>query len=315
MRFPPPVPPPQPPPQPPPAGPPMGGPPPRAAPSQSLASTQPSGNGNAQYRKPRKLKGLTQLDLESKEWTRIELDFWVDTFKFTCLDATEGMTPYDKARMLLHNTEPDTSPKWQRLQKYVVENQASLEQAIQWIKDNLIKPVNTLAAERAALNMKWRDTDSRETLPEFKDRLLKQFQEVYQSVHIPDYEFPRIAERYLAGLPTSYQQKVLERGVGRDLEAIHAIAVAQYNIYEHLDINRENQAAAARDKNNRSREKSKERKKGQNGGRYRSNSRDYRQRAGRSRERDRSSFWKSEGQVQGEGQARKLQWERIRKFR
>ena len=207
-----------------------------------------SSSGHHRPSKPKQLKHSAQLSLSDKKMTPLKLDQWIKTFRFTMEDECPGLSPADQARMLVHNSVR-TDYNGQRFQDYVLDNGPTLDEAVDWIKDNVLQPVDTYLKEQAAATAEWRP--SRETVTEFRDRLLRLTQEAMQSRTLTSESLVRAADRFFMGLTPDCRAALVERDVPIELEALHTAAAKWVSRQKALEF-----ALGADDRRKRVKEKS-----------------------------------------------------------
>ena len=185
--------------------------------------------------RPRRMKEVELLNLGNRELTPFELDQWMTTFKFSMDDACPGLSPAGRARMLVHNTAR-TDNNGLRLQDYVADQSPSLADAVQFVKSQILQPVDIFQREWEAANISWEEDT--ETIMEYRDRLLRLMQEAAQTRILSSESLVRAADRFFLGLSPDCRAFIVNRDTPMELEALFATAVKWRNNQTYLEFAR-----------------------------------------------------------------------------
>ena len=195
----------------------MGGPRDIRTQVQSHVPWNSHSSGHPPSSKPKSFKGVTPLDLGNSKLTPNQLDIWLGNFEFVMQDECPELTPEERARALVHNTEESFHKE--RLRELIVTAHPTLEQVVAWIKSEVLRPPDRFRAEREAANIRWQQ--GQETVTEFRDRLLRLMKEASETSTLSGSDLTRVSDRFFQGLPQACRLFLIDKSIPRELTAQH----------------------------------------------------------------------------------------------
>ena len=167
--------------------------------------------------KPKSFKSVTPLDLGNSKLTPYALDRWLDNFHFILQDESPELSPQEQARALVHNMEENFNKE--RFRDFVVAARPTMEQAVVWIKTEVLRPPDRFRAEREAANIRWQQ--GHETVTEYRDRLLRLMREASETSTLSASDLTRASDRFFQGLPHACRLFLIDKSIPRELTAQH----------------------------------------------------------------------------------------------